>query len=214
MENVTTKCRKTLEGRNMKLIMTKGLPASGKTTWAKTQNAYRINKDDLRLMINNGIWSKANEKYILLARDALIALYLRDGNKVIVDDTNLAPKHEETLKQLAKECKADFEVQDFTDVPLEECIKRDQKRSNYVGEKVIKQMYKQFLAPKISLPIYNAALPRAIICDLDGTLCLFGDKNPYDRDFENDKINESVRYILDGNDQFNEIIFVSGRNDK
>ena len=57
---------------------------------------------------------------------------------------------------------------------------------------------------------------RAIICDLDGTLCLFDreTRSPYDRDFENDTINPAVRYVLDGNDQYNEIIFVSGRIEK
>jgi len=57
---------------------------------------------------------------------------------------------------------------------------------------------------------------RAIICDLDGTLCLFdrATRSPYDRDFENDTINPAVRYVLDGNDQYNEIIFVSGRIEK
>lgn len=59
-------------------------------------------------------------------------------------------------------------------------------------------------------------MKRAIMCDLDGTLCLYdrsGGKH-YERDFENDTINPAVRYVLDGSDQYNEIIFVSGRTDK
>ena len=50
--------------------MTKGLPASGKSTWAKLEVARskgktkRINKDDLRDMIDAGTWSKENEKNI------------------------------------------------------------------------------------------------------------------------------------------------------
>lgn len=56
---------------------------------------------------------------------------------------------------------------------------------------------------------------RAIICDLDGTLCLYDRSTGkhYDRDYENDTINPAVRYVLDGNDIANEIIFVSGRKD-
>lgn len=58
-------------------------------------------------------------------------------------------------------------------------------------------------------------MPRAIICDLDGTLALMGDRKPYGKDIDvsKDVINEPVRYILDGNDQYNEILFVSGRED-
>jgi DNA transposition AAA+ family ATPase len=41
-----------------KLIVMKGLPASGKTTWSKAYvkshpNTVRINRDDLRLMLYN-----------------------------------------------------------------------------------------------------------------------------------------------------------------
>lgn len=59
-------------------------------------------------------------------------------------------------------------------------------------------------------------MKKVIICDLDGTLCLYDRSTGkhYDRDYENDTINPAVRYILDGNDQYNGILFVSGRKDK
>ena len=56
----------------MKLILMRGLPASGKTTECKNlllmhKGSYkRINRDDLRAMIDNGKWSKQNEKYIVI----------------------------------------------------------------------------------------------------------------------------------------------------
>lgn len=178
----------------MTLTMCKGLPAAGKSTWAKAQNAYRVNKDDLRAMMNNGKWSKINEAYILKVRDAIIELHLLDKNDVIVDDTNLALKHEATLRILAMKHEAGFVVKDFTDVDPYTCIERDAKRPNPVGHAVIMRMYRKYLQPKP--PVYDPALPRAIICDLDGTLCLFGDKNPYDRDFENDICNPAVKSIL------------------
>lgn len=62
----------------------------------------------------------------------------------------------------------------------------------------------------------------ALICDLDGTLCLFGKKDPYNRDFENDEENPAVidiLYRIDACNQqkaedFMQIIFVSGRNER
>ena len=67
-------------------------------------------------------------------------------------------------------------------------------------------------------------MKRAILCDIDGTLCLFdrSKKNPYDRDFENDTANEAVINLLyriddcnfNGIGEWTDIIFVSGRNDK
>src|SRR3990167_9842109 len=102
-----------------KLIMCYGLQASGKTTWAKEQvlksggNTKRVNKDDLRSLIDAGKWSKSNEKSILKARDLLIRMFLATGFSVIVDDTNLAGKHKETLGALAKEFDAIFEIKKF-----------------------------------------------------------------------------------------------------
>lgn len=164
------------------LIMTKGLPASGKTTWAKQQTAKRVNKDDLRAMIDNGKWSKENEKLIILARDRLIALFVESGYDVIVDDTNLHPKHEQNLRLLADREGAEFDIKDFTDVPLETCLERDRKRPNYVGEKVIKDMYNQFLKPKQDVAQYERSpfLRDAILCDIDGTLAHMNGRSPYD----------------------------------
>lgn len=200
--------------------MTKGLPASGKTTWAKKQPAVRVNKDDLRKMLHDGVWSKSNEKEVLMVRDAIINGLLLRGVDVVVDDTNLAPKHEKQLREIAINHEADFEVKDFTDVSPEECIKRDQKRVNYVGEKVIKDMYKKFVAPrgtrgKVLKPfIQKANLPSAAIFDLDGTLACIGDRSPYDgKACGVDKVNVSVKKLLDAvKAQGHEIIIFSGRN--
>jgi predicted ABC-type ATPase len=60
------------------LYMTKGLPGSGKTTWAKEMvskskgSVKRVNKDDLRAMLDAGEWSKENEKFVLKVRDFII----------------------------------------------------------------------------------------------------------------------------------------------
>ncbi len=161
----------------------KGLPASGKSTWAKDTikkhpNQYkRVNKDDLRAMIDAGIWSKDNERQILATRNVLIEQFLSEGKNVIVDDTNLHPKHIEDITNLFK---VDIEVK-FFDVDVDECISRDKKRENPVGVKVILDMYNQFLKPPSpQLVPVDDNLPTAIICDIDGTLAKMTDRSPYD----------------------------------
>ncbi len=58
-------------------------------------------------------------------------------------------------------------------------------------------------------------LPEALICDLDGTLALFGTENPYDRDFTKDKVNTPVFNILKwAVENEIKILLVSGRKDK
>ena len=173
------------------LTMTKGLPASGKSTWAKLEVARskgktkRINKDDLRDMIDAGTWSKENEKNILKVRDKLIQHYLSNGFNVIVDDTNLHPKHEETLAEIAENNQAAFEIKSFLDVPLLECIRRDLQRDKSVGERTIRTMYNTFIRKKGHVaqykpPVYNEDLPTCIIVDIDGTLAHMDGRSPYD----------------------------------
>lgn len=165
-----------------KVILTKGLPASGKTTWAKQMlnenpGVYkRINKDDLRAMLDDSKWSKENEKHILNVRDLLIIEALKEGKHVIIDDTNFSSKHEDRIKQLVKG-KATVEIKDFTDVPLQVCIERDKNRQNSVGHDVILSMYNQFLKCTYSPPKDK---PKAFIFDIDGTLAKMSNRSPYD----------------------------------
>lgn len=204
----------------MKLLMLKGLPGSGKSTHARelAKNGYvRVNKDDLRAMLNDGKWSKQNEKFVLLVRDAIIVHALESGKSVVVDDTNFAAKHREVLSALAKSYNATFETK-FFDVPVEECIKRDLKRANSVGEKVIMDMYDQFLKVQ---EIYEppADKPTAIICDIDGTLAQMHGRSPYDwSKVGQDLLNKPVATLLDMiSSEYHalappQIILISGRD--
>lgn len=213
-----------------KIIMTKGLPGSGKTTWAKqyqkkNPNTVRVNKDELRSMLHNSVHSKGRENFVLKMRDHVVVSALAEGHDVIIDDTNLNPIHEQAMQVYAKQFKDTVvEIKDFTDVPIGKCIENDLKRLNSVGSKVILQQYNKWLKPKpLPAPAFDPSLSTAVICDLDGTLCLFGDKNPYERDFENDEINTPVWGVLSNEvhlcpgDEYLEattLIFVSGRKEK
>ena len=79
-----------------KVTILRGLPASGKSTWAKEKVGKsncaikRINKDNLRAMLDSSKYSKGNESYILQLRDHILLTALDLGKSVIVDDTNFA----------------------------------------------------------------------------------------------------------------------------
>jgi predicted kinase len=137
------------------LTITKGLPGSGKTTWAMQRvvagdgEVKRVNKDELRAMIDGGRWSPANERLVVEIRNLIVRSALRAGCSVIVDDTNLAPQHERALRAIAAKAGVDFAIEDFTDVPLEECIRRDRVRAKRVGEDVIRRMWRDYLRSTI-----------------------------------------------------------------
>ncbi len=179
-----------------------GLPASGKSTWAKgivaKDSSYvRVNRDDLRSMIHNDVWNGKREKTTVAARDALIAAFLAAGKNVIVDDTNLSPKVMDELKAIARANGANFEIKDFTDVSVDTCIERDSKRSASVGKSVIMKMWRQYLKPA---PVEQPeGAQKVIICDMDGTLSLLGGRDPYDESTcANDPPNVPVVAMVNG----------------
>lgn len=201
-----------------RLIMMKGLVASGKTTEAmklvKEKGFKRVNKDDLRAMVDGGKWSRSNEKEILEARDLLVIQYLDEGYDVVVDDTNFHEVHAETLAGIADDCDAEFEVM-YIDTPVQECLRRDASRGDKaVGSDVIMKMYFQYVEPMIEKPRYDTLLPDAVIFDLDGTLAHMKGRSPYDWSrVGEDSLDENVAHVLDAfHKAGRKIIIVSGRD--
>ncbi len=227
--NLKNSTKKLLTSNKLSLIATRGLPASGKSTWARKKcddnlGKYKlVDKDSLRSCIDNGQWSKHNEEFVLKTRNFIIEEALKDGYSVIVHDTNLYNKHMETFKEIARKYSAEFIVQDFTDVPLEECIKRDLKRLNSVGKDVIVKMYKDFLEPAAEIYRKFPELPNCLWVDLDGTLAHMDNGKPgYRRPYEwkrvgEDIVDESIADLVRSYKRANpdvKIVIMSGRSDE
>ena len=198
--------------------MLKGLPASGKSTYAKElvakdHNWVRVNKDDLRAMMNGGVFSGKLEKQIVRIERELVENAIKIGKNVVVDDTNFNPVHEEYFRDLAMRYNAEFEVK-FFDTPLEVCIERDNKRANGVGETVIRKMYNQYLKPQPAVYERDETLPKAIICDIDGTLAHMKDRSPYDWSrVGEDDVDPIIKNLLKVLKEKYAIILVSGRDE-
>lgn len=209
------------------VIILQGLPASGKSTWAREHvaqhpNRYkRINKDELRTMLDAGKFSSGNEDFVLAARDALILLALREGKHVIVDDTNLHPKHETQIRSLvsshnkATGDSVSVSVK-FFPINLEDAIRRDLQRPQSVGERVIRKMYDEFLKPKSVLLAQDQSLPHAIIVDIDGTVALKGERSPFDwANVHQDTPNEPIVRMVESLAVAADVVwlFISGRDE-
>ncbi|NTV78137.1 MAG: AAA family ATPase [Clostridiales bacterium] len=142
---------KDLKNNMPKITMTFGLCGSGKSTWSRIQKAKRINKDELRVMIDNGAYTKDNERLILECRNLMMELFMDEGYDVILDDCNFNPYHKKTVTKIINQFNLlypevepyEFEEKIFT-TPMETCIERDSKREKPVGEKVIRDMWEEF----------------------------------------------------------------------
>lgn len=188
------------------LHITRGLPASGKTTFATNwitedpDNRARVNRDSFRAMFHGhrGVHNQTVTEPLItkLAYDAA-RTYLRAGVSVIVDDTNLRQRTAREWATLAKITGAELVVHDFTRVPLEECKRRNHQRENPVPVEVIDRMHTKYLAALKGKPLPHPeadhaeasqwepwepseGLPWVILCDIDGTVAQCGDRDIYD----------------------------------
>jgi predicted kinase len=175
------------------LIITKGLPASGKSTWAKeyvlaNKDTVRINNDELGDMLCGEVFSK-RDSIIKGARNQLLDFYMTKGLNIIIDNTNLHPDREKEYREKVEQFNNEqfnlkkivytLKVKDFTDVPVQACIIRNASRVKAVPEKVIYQMYQKYIAEGI-VKEQDKKLPWGLVCDLDGTIAHHGNRCIYD----------------------------------
>ena len=153
----------------MKLTMLKGLPGSGKSTVARAEvvssgNSGRINRDDLRAMLFDSVWTGKREGVVVDCEKAIAQVLFDHGMNPIIDDTNLSPRHRDMWKEVAKQREQAFVVNDLTqtvDVPT--CLQRDFERDASVGRAVIDRM-------ALQNGLIDWREKPVILCDIDGTL--------------------------------------------
>ncbi len=219
------------------LHITRGLPASGKTTWARAwaaedrESRVRVNRDELRQMLDDGTFIKGvTEQRVLAVRDEAVVRLLGSGYDVVCDDTNLPQWNARALARLARKAGAGFEVHDFTHIPLETCLERDAARAEPVGEERIRDLHLRFLAGrKLPLPLpeeepsaelvpYEArpGTPKAVLVDIDGTTALISGRSPYDHTrVHQDLPNAPVIAVIQAmHAAGHRVVFLSGRSDK
>ena len=134
-----------------KIILTRGIPGSGKSTWAKKwveedpTHRVRWNNDDFRRMLGL-YWVPERETLVSIVMSDFIYYAMTIGYDIVIDNMNLNKKYwdfiQDQINSLNKRYTLEFK--DFFDVSLEECIERDSKRKNPIGEKVITETYNKY----------------------------------------------------------------------
>lgn len=191
-----------------KLILTRGIPASGKSTWAKAwlyespTNRARVNRDNFRYLLGfEGVGTVEQEQEVTHWQREFVKRAVAAGKDVVVDDTNLRAKFVKEWLRFAAKLGVEVEFKDFP-IGLQEAKIRDflrgQAGERFVGEEVVENFYNKFtpkgvLPPMPELDGADAPVkfapyvpvtdqgPYCILVDIDGTLAHMDDRrSPYD----------------------------------
>ena len=197
---------------SQKVLILQGIPASGKSTFAKALVAdsrglwKRLNKDDMRAMLDDSVHSKENESFVEQLRDMMLFEALKAGKNVIIDDTNLWERPIERVKKVVEQfqkthrTKVEIEIKSF-EADLSTCIERDSQRVPSVGATVISKLYRQHILSKEELYSYSdkdESLPPTLVCELDHVIAILSQRGLQDIFLcENDLVHQPIKELLD-----------------
>lgn len=183
-----------------KLMITRGLPGSGKSTWAKAQRqhgefVFNIERDMLRKeflgdFATNGydFMDTKFESFITAEIRRRIVEAFNVVDTVIASDTNLPDKSVREWSKFAESLGVEFHVQDFRSVPLDTVLEQNLLRDDAVPEYVIMAKYVRFIkgkdlsiqfvpttptvpaVPTRVMAEYTEGLEDIYLVDIDGTL--------------------------------------------
>lgn len=134
------------------MVILRGLPASGKSTWAK---AWRDAVPGQRLIVGRdqirhdvfgcfrGL-TQLQEDTVTEIEVSLVAQALLERKSVVIDDTNVEDAHLAQWTDLAARLGVRFEIVTI-DTPLDECLVRNRERGaaggRFVPEEIIEWMH-------------------------------------------------------------------------
>jgi predicted kinase len=131
----------------VKLVITVGLPGSGKTTYLAGLAVNAISSDEVRRLIADDPHDQTMNARIFSVIRYLIRERIAAGRPVTyVDATHLTPWERKPYVILAQCYGCTLEAL-FFDVPVEVCIARNQARDRVVPEEAIRKMAQQMIPP-------------------------------------------------------------------
>ena len=129
------------------VVLTIGLPGSGKTTWFKRRAVTPLSSDMLRGILFDDITEQRYQGLVFSTlRSLLRARLIAKMPWNYVDATNLSPHERRQWIKMAKSFGYDVQAV-FFDVPFEVCMERNQRRERTVSEDVMKKMAERLRPP-------------------------------------------------------------------
>nr|ACI04470.1 putative kinase-like protein [uncultured bacterium RM57] len=129
------------------VVLTIGLPGSGKTTWYKRRGVTPLSSEMLRTILFDDITDQRYQGLVFSTlRSLLRARLIAKMPWNYVDATNLSPHERRQWIKMAKSF--GYEVQAvFFDVPLSVCLERNARRDRQVSDEVMQRMAERLRPP-------------------------------------------------------------------
>jgi predicted kinase len=140
------------------VILSVGLPGSGKTTWFKRHGVTPLSSDLLRSLLFDDPTEQRHQDLVFSSlRSLLRARLMARMPQNYVDATNLSPKERRHWVRMAHDFGYEAHAVYF-DVPLETCMDRNRRRQRVVPEEVMHRM-----AAKLRPPTFEEGFSKIVV---------------------------------------------------
>ncbi len=130
------------------VVLSIGLPGSGKSTWFKRHNILPLSSDMVRILLFDDVTEQRYQDLVFSTlRSMLRARLLARRPWNYVDATNLSPHERRSWIKLAHDFGYEAHAV-FFDVPPEVCMERNRRRERNVPEDVMQRMAAKLRPPK------------------------------------------------------------------
>lgn len=145
------------------LILLRGAPGAGKSTYIKNHNweNYTLSPDNIRLLCSSPelqptgdfkiSQERNNEQVVWEVLFKLLEHRMSRGEFTVIDATSSKTKDIQQYKDLADAYRYRIFIIDFTDIPIETCLQQNKMRDDikHVPEEAIKNIYARFATQKV-----------------------------------------------------------------
>lgn len=134
---------------SQRIILTVGLPGSGKSTYLERIGAHPLSSDKIREQLADNPTDQSIHSRVFATIRYLLRHRLAIGRPVTyIDATNLTRKERKNWIKFARLAGCGIEALYF-DTPLEICLERNQGRERRVPEDVIRLMSEKLTVPRV-----------------------------------------------------------------